>query len=65
MPKEHHMNKLPTKCHVWRLGSSIEPRIHWTGEALYFISPESQELLKLTKGQTRKLFVHLQGLYKD
>ena len=57
------LGKMP--CQVWRLGNSSAPRAHWTPEYLYFISPESQELLKLTKAQTRRLFVRLQGLYRD
>lgn len=60
------MKKPPLRCQVWRLGTCSEsPKAHWTGEYLYLLSPEGQEELRLTRAQTRSLFVHLQGLYRN
>lgn len=50
----------------WKLGTSSEsPKAQWTGEYLYLLSPEGREAMRLTRVQTRSLFVHLQGLYGD
>ena len=59
------MKKLPSRCQIWTLGNMSSPKAQWTGKSLYLVSPEGRTLVELTKAQTRTLFVHLQGLYRD
>ena len=57
--------KRPSQSRMWSLGNMSSPKAQWTGKSLYLVSPEGRTLVELTKAQTRNLFVHLQGLYRD